>query len=48
MISHWDEARTWRGERDHIAGPRSGKVFFVGLGLVARLGAQVDYWDGED
>src|SRR6187431_3010983 len=20
MISHWDEARTWRGERGHIAG----------------------------
>ena len=20
MISHWDEVRTWRGERDHIAG----------------------------
>ena len=20
MISHWDEVRTWRGERGHIAG----------------------------
>ena len=20
MISHWDDARTWRGERGHIAG----------------------------
>jgi len=28
--------------------PRSGKVFFTGLGLVARLGEQLDYWDGED
>jgi uncharacterized cupin superfamily protein len=28
--------------------PRSGKVYFVGLGLVARLSESVDYWDGED
>jgi len=28
--------------------PRSGKVFFTGLGLVTRLGEQLDYWDGED
>jgi uncharacterized cupin superfamily protein len=28
--------------------PRSGKIYFVGLGLVARLGEPVDYWDGED
>jgi uncharacterized cupin superfamily protein len=28
--------------------PRSGKVYFVGLGLIARLGEQLDYWDGED
>jgi len=28
--------------------PRSGKVYFVGLGLVARLGEPVDYWDGEE
>lgn len=28
--------------------PRSGKVYFVGLGLVMRLGEPVDFWDGED
>jgi len=28
--------------------PRSGKVFFRGIGLVARLGQPLDYWDGED
>jgi uncharacterized cupin superfamily protein len=28
--------------------PRSGKVYFVGLGLTARLGEPVDYWEGED
>jgi uncharacterized cupin superfamily protein len=28
--------------------PRSGKVYFVGLGLIVRLGDQVDYWNGED
>jgi uncharacterized cupin superfamily protein len=28
--------------------PRSGKVYFVGLGLIARLGEQLDYWEGED
>ena len=28
--------------------PRSGKVYFSGLGLVARLGEPLDYWDGED
>ena len=28
--------------------PRSGKVYFVGLGLVVRLGEPVDYWDGEE
>jgi len=28
--------------------PRSGKVFFRGVGLIARLGEQLDYWDGED
>jgi len=28
--------------------PRSGKVFFTGLGLIARLGESLDYWDGED
>ncbi len=28
--------------------PRSGKVYFTGLGVVARLGESSDYWDGED
>jgi uncharacterized cupin superfamily protein len=28
--------------------PRSGKVYFVGLGLVARVGETLDYWEGED
>jgi uncharacterized cupin superfamily protein len=28
--------------------PRSGKVFFTGLGVIARLGESLDYWDGED
>ena len=28
--------------------PRSGKVYFVGLGLVTRVGEQLDYWEGED
>jgi uncharacterized cupin superfamily protein len=28
--------------------PRSGKVYFTGLGLITRLGEQLDYWDGED
>ena len=28
--------------------PRSGKVYFVGLGLVARVGEPLDYWEGED
>jgi uncharacterized cupin superfamily protein len=28
--------------------PRSGKVYFAGLGLITRLGEQLDYWDGED
>ena len=28
--------------------PRSGKVFFTGLGVIARLGEPLDYWDGED
>ena len=28
--------------------PRSGKVFFTGLGVIARLGERLDYWDGED
>jgi uncharacterized cupin superfamily protein len=28
--------------------PRSGKVLFSGLGVVTRIGEQVDYWDGEE
>ena len=28
--------------------PRSGKVFFIGLGLITRVGEQLDYWEGED
>lgn len=28
--------------------PRSSKVYFRGLGVIARLGEQLDYWDGED
>lgn len=28
--------------------PRSGKVYFIGLGLITRVGERLDYWDGED
>ena len=28
--------------------PRSGKVYFIGLDLVTRVGEQLDYWEGED
>ena len=28
--------------------PRSRKVYFTGLGVIARLGDSLDYWDGED
>lgn len=28
--------------------PRSGKVFFRGLGLITRVGERLDYYDGED
>jgi len=28
--------------------PRSGKVYFIGLELIVKLGEQLDYWDGED
>ena len=28
--------------------PRSGKISFSGLGLITRVGEQLDYWDGED
>jgi uncharacterized cupin superfamily protein len=37
-----------RDPRDVCFYPRSGKVSFTGLGLVARLGERVDYWDGEE
>ena len=28
--------------------PRSGKVSFAGIGVIARLGEQLDVWEGED
>jgi uncharacterized cupin superfamily protein len=28
--------------------PRSGKIYFSGLGVIARLAEPLDYWDGED
>ncbi len=28
--------------------PRSGKVFFTGLGLVTKIGERLDYWEDED
>ena len=28
--------------------PRSGKVFFIGLGVITKVSEQLDYWDGED
>ncbi len=28
--------------------PRSGKVYLTGVGVIARLGESLDYWDGED
>jgi uncharacterized cupin superfamily protein len=28
--------------------PRSGKVYFTGLGLITRVAERLDYWDGED
>ena len=37
-----------RDSNDICYHPRSGKVFFTGLGVIARLGDQLDYWDGED
>ncbi len=37
-----------RDPNDMCYYPRSGKVFFIGLGLTARLGEPVDYWEGED
>ena len=37
-----------RDPREVCYYPRSGKVFFIGLGLVTRVGEQLDYWEGED
>jgi uncharacterized cupin superfamily protein len=37
-----------RDPNDMCYYPRSGKIYFIGLGLTARLGEPVDYWDGED
>jgi uncharacterized cupin superfamily protein len=37
-----------RDPREVCYYPRSGKVYFIGLGLITRLGEQLDYWDGED
>lgn len=28
--------------------PRSKKVYFTGLGLITRVGVELDYWEGED
>ena len=28
--------------------PRSGKVYFIGLGPRHAVGEQLDYWEGED
>jgi len=36
-----------RDPREVCYYPRSGKVFFVGLGLVTRVGEQLDFWEGE-
>jgi uncharacterized cupin superfamily protein len=38
-----------RDPREICYYPRSRKVYFIGLGLVTRIGEQLDdYWDGED
>jgi uncharacterized cupin superfamily protein len=37
-----------RDPRDVCFYPRSRKVFLTGVGVVARLGEPLDYWDGED
>ena len=36
-----------RDPNDIVYYPRSGKVSFRGVGLIARVEA-LDYWDGED
>jgi uncharacterized cupin superfamily protein len=37
-----------RDPREIVYYPRTEKLYFVGLGLVTRVGEQLDYWDGED
>ena len=37
-----------RDPNDILLYPRSGKVFFRGIGLVTRVGEPLDYWEGED
>ncbi len=37
-----------RDPREVCYYPRSGKLFFIGLGLITRVGEQLDYWEGED
>lgn len=37
-----------RDPREICYYPRSGKVYFIGLGLITRVGERLDYWDGED
>ena len=37
-----------RDPREVCYYPRSGKVFFIGLGLVTRVDSVLDYWEGED
>jgi uncharacterized cupin superfamily protein len=37
-----------RDPREVCYYPRSGKVYFIGLGLVVRVGELLDYWDGEE
>ena len=37
-----------RDPREVCYYPRSGKVFFIGLGLVTRVGERLDYWEGEE
>jgi len=36
-----------RDPREVCYYPRSGKVYFIGLGLVTRVGDLLDYWEGE-
>ena len=36
-----------RDPREVCYYPRSGKVYFIGLGLIVRVSELLDYWDGE-